>query len=140
MLKKQDEGKLSADETKAIKLSTNILEDKYLTLRKFIEAGIKCMAGNDAGIAIVGYGTFSGELDTMVEAGMTPAQAIASATKIPAEAMGLFDEVGSLEVGKQADIIAVKDDPTLNILALEKVSFVMKAGEIHLKEDSVASA
>ena len=140
MLKKQDEGKLSADETKAIKLSTNILEDKYLTLRKFIEAGIKCMAGNDAGIAIVGYGTFSGELDTMVEGGMSPSLAIASATKIPAEAMGLFDEIGSLEVGKQADIIAVKDDPTFNILALEKVSFVMKAGEIHLKEDSVASA
>jgi len=137
MLKKQDEGKLSADETKAIKLSTDILEEKYLTLRKFIKAGVKCMAGNDAGIAIVAYGTLSGELDTMVEGGMSPSMAIASATKIPAEAMGLFDEIGSLEIGKQADIIAVKDDPIVNILALEKVSFVMKAGEIHLNEVSV---
>jgi len=98
------------------------------------------MAGNDAGIAIVGYGTLSGELDTMVEAGMAPVDAIVSATKIPAEAMGLFDEIGSLEAGKQADIIAVKDDPILNILALEKISFVMKAGDIHLNQNSAASA
>jgi imidazolonepropionase-like amidohydrolase len=130
--KKQEAGTLTAADSKSIQLLPYTLEEKYKGLRKFIEAGVKCMAGNDAGINIVGYGTLSGEMDTMVEGGMSTMQVINSATKIPAEAMGLFDEIGSLEAGKQADIIAVKDDPTINILALEKVSFVMKAGEIHL--------
>lgn len=132
--KKQEKGTLTAADSKSIQLLPYVLEEKYKGLRKFIEAGVKCMAGNDAGIGIVGYGTFSGELDTMVEGGMSAALAIASATKIPAETMGLFNEIGSLEVGKQADIIGVKDDPTVNILALEEVSFVMKAGEIHLNQ------
>jgi imidazolonepropionase-like amidohydrolase len=132
--KEKESGTLTAADSKSIQRLPYVLEEKHKGLRKFIEAGVKCMAGNDAGIGIVGYGTLSGELDTMVEGGMSPALAIASATKIPAETMGLFDEIGSLEAGKQTDIIAVKEDPTVNILALEEVSFVMKAVEIHLNQ------
>ena len=128
--KKQDEGILTTAEEKDIQRVPFILEEKYNALRKFIEAGVGCMAGNDAGIPSVAYGSLSGELDTMVEGGMSPMQALVSATKTPAKAMGLYDEIGSIEVGKQADIIAVYEDPTANILALEKVSFVMKGGEV----------
>jgi imidazolonepropionase-like amidohydrolase len=132
--KKQKAGTLTPTEKKDIQRVPYILEEKYKALRKFVEAGVKCMAGNDAGIPSVAYGSLSGEMDTMVEGGMSTMQAINSATKIPAEAMGLFDEIGSLEAGKQADIIAVRDDPTGSMLALEEVSFVMKAGEVILNQ------
>jgi imidazolonepropionase-like amidohydrolase len=98
------------------------------------------MAGNDAGIPGLEFGSFSGELDTMVEGGMTPMLTIVSATKIPAEAMGLFNEIGSLEIGKQADVIAVIDDPTTNILTLENVTFVMKAGKVCFNNSITDSA
>ena len=58
---------------------------------------------------------------------------IVAATKTPAEAMKLAQTIGSLEVGKQADIIIVDEDPTDNVRALSNVSFVMRAGEIYLQ-------
>jgi imidazolonepropionase-like amidohydrolase len=129
----KDEGTLTLEDQKTLERTPYVLEEKYVALRGFCELGIKCIAGNDAGIPGLEFGSLSGELETMVEAGMTPMQAIISATKIPAEAMNLSDEIGSLEVGKQADIIATKGDPTANILELENINFVMKAGEVHLR-------
>jgi imidazolonepropionase-like amidohydrolase len=63
---------------------------------------------------------------------MTPMEAIVSATRTSAEAMDLYDKIGSVESGKQADLIAVDGDPTVDISALSRVSFVMKAGKICL--------
>ena len=88
------------------------------------------MAGNDAGIPDLEFGSLWGELDSMVEAGMTPMQAIVAATRNTAEAMDMSNEIGSIDAGKQADIIAVDGDPTRKISALEKVSFVMKGGKV----------
>jgi imidazolonepropionase-like amidohydrolase len=65
-----------------------------------------------------------------VKYGMTPAQAIQAATTVAAEMMGWQDLVGSIEKGKFADIIAVAGDPTKDITELERVSFVMKGGQV----------
>jgi imidazolonepropionase-like amidohydrolase len=130
LILKQKEGTLTPDERETIKYIPKVLEEKYVALRGFLEAGVTCMAGNDAGIPGLEFGTFWGELDTLVEGGMSSVQALVSATLIPAEIMGLETEIGSLEVGKQADIIAVADDPTKNIGTLEQVQLVMKAGDI----------
>jgi len=66
----------------------------------------------------------------MVKFGMTPLQAIRAATIEAAQLMGWQDRVGSIEVGKFADLVAVLGDPTADITELERVKFVMKAGHI----------
>jgi imidazolonepropionase-like amidohydrolase len=70
------------------------------------------------------------EFAAMVKAGLTPTEALQAATTHAADLLGLSSEVGSLEQGKAADIIAVTGDPTKDIHAMESVVFVMKAGKI----------
>ena len=70
------------------------------------------------------------EFAAMVKAGLTPTEALQTATTHAAELLGLSNEIGSLEKGKAADIIAVSGDPTKDIQAMKTVVFVMKAGEI----------
>ncbi|HKW25228.1 MAG TPA: amidohydrolase family protein [Terriglobales bacterium] len=70
------------------------------------------------------------EFAAMVKGGLTPIEALQAATTHAAELLGLSSEIGSLEPGKAADIIAVPGDPTKDIHAMETVVFVMKAGKI----------
>ena len=67
----------------------------------------------------------------MVGNGMSPAAAIRSATVGAADLLGRSDSIGTIEPGKDADIIAVAGDPTENVRLLESVGFVMKHGRIH---------
>lgn len=71
------------------------------------------------------------EAEYYVEAGMTPLQALRSATFETARMLGVTDEVGSLEVGKYADIVAVPTDPVADISALRNINFVMKGGQVY---------
>jgi imidazolonepropionase-like amidohydrolase len=66
----------------------------------------------------------------MVQDGMAPMQAIQSATTVAAEMLGWQDQIGSIEKGKYADIIAVSGDPIKDITELQHVSFVMKGGKV----------
>ena len=66
----------------------------------------------------------------MVDLGMTPIDALKSATANDAELLGIAQKVGTLEKGKLADIVAMPGDPTSDITATERVSFVMKEGKI----------
>jgi imidazolonepropionase-like amidohydrolase len=66
----------------------------------------------------------------MVEYGMTPAQALHTATTVNAAMMGWQDRVGSIEGGKFADIIAVSGNPLDDITEMQRVKFVMKGGEV----------
>jgi imidazolonepropionase-like amidohydrolase len=66
----------------------------------------------------------------MVKFGMTPAQAIRAATSSAADLIGRTKDVGTLEAGKFADVIAVTSDPLQDVRALENVSFVMKGGVV----------
>ena len=66
----------------------------------------------------------------MVDLGMAPIDALKSATSNDAELLGIRQKVGTLEKGKLADVIAVPGDPTADITATERVSFVMKEGKI----------
>jgi imidazolonepropionase-like amidohydrolase len=70
------------------------------------------------------------EFAAMVKAGLTATEALQTATTHGAELLGLSRDIGSLEQGKAADIIAVSGDPTKDIHAIETVVFVMKAGRV----------
>jgi imidazolonepropionase-like amidohydrolase len=67
----------------------------------------------------------------MVKYGMTPAQAIRAATSSAADLIGRSKDVGTIEPGKYADIIAVDSDPLTDVRALEQVGFVMKGGVVY---------
>ena len=69
------------------------------------------------------------EMELMAEAGMTPAEVLRSATATPARMMGIEDLVGTVEVGKRADLIVVRGDPLANISALRELEWVIKDGE-----------
>ena len=76
------------------------------------------------------WGSAGRQFRVMVEYGMTPMQAIRSATKDAAEAMGWSADVGAITPGRWADIIAVNGDPLTNIRELEEVDVVIKGGTI----------
>jgi imidazolonepropionase-like amidohydrolase len=71
------------------------------------------------------------EFKYMVDWGMSPAEAIRSATVTASELMAMQNQIGTIEVGKLADIIAVSGDPLKDITALQKVDFVMKGGVVY---------
>ena len=70
------------------------------------------------------------EMELMVEAGMTPVEVLRSATVIPAHMMGIEHLVGTIEIGKRADLIVVRGNPLEDIAALRDIEWVMKDGEI----------
>ncbi len=72
-------------------------------------------------------------------AGMTPARAIQSGTMVNAEVLGWQDQIGSIDKGKYADLIAVSGDPLADITELQRVKFVMKGGKV-IKNDLLQSA
>lgn len=98
------------------------------------EAGANMAFGSDAGV--YPHGTNARQFAKMVEWGMSPMQAIYTATLSNATLFGLEDEIGSISVGKSADLIAVEGDPLRNIRELEDVDFVMKDGVVYLNEIS----
>lgn len=97
--------------------------------KKAVEAGVKIAFGTDSGVSA--HGDNAQEFKLMVDNGMTPMQAIISATKSAADLLGESDSVGSLSNGKYADIIAVKGNPLDDISLLENVDFVMKGGKVY---------
>ena len=97
-------------------------------LRKAVPAGVKIAFGTDAGVSK--HGRNADEFELMVEHGMTPAAAIQAATVNAARLLGLEAEIGTLEPGKRADLIAVAGDPLADVTVLKAVSFVMKDGVV----------
>ena len=99
--------------------------------RKAVAAGVKLSFGTDSGVCP--YGQDAKQFAWMVKYGMTPMQAIQAATRNSADLLGHSDLIGSMAVGKSADIIAVDGDPLADISALEKMAFVMKEGRVYVK-------
>src|SRR5213596_2444196 len=106
--------------------------------RNAVKVGVKISFGTDA--AVFPHGQNAKEFKLMVDLGMTPIDALKSATAIDAELLGLAQKLGTLEKGKLADIIAMPGDPTQDITATERVSFVMKEGKIIRNGPATASA
>jgi len=97
-------------------------------VKKAFAAGVKIGLGTDA--AVYPHGLNAHELAAYVGLGMTPLQAIQTATINDADLLGWSDKVGTVEPGKFADIIAVDGDPLADVTVLEHVRFVMKGGDV----------
>lgn len=98
------------------------------TLKKAFAAGLKVGFGTDA--AVYPHGLNAHEFAVYVRLGMTPLQAIQTATINDADLLGWSSKVGTLEPGKWADVIAVEGDPLKDVTTLEHVKFVMKGGHL----------
>lgn len=99
--------------------------------RKAVAAGVKVAFGTDAGVFPHGWN--ARQFRFMAQWGMSPMQAIQSATVGAADLLGWQNRVGSVSAGKSADIIAVTGDPLQDITVLENVPFVMKGGVVYKK-------
>ncbi len=133
-------GKYVADKAKQPGFYPAIIARKALQVgpqiaATFAEAyknGVKIAFGTDSGVSI--HGENAKEFVYMVEGGMKPMEAIQTSTLHAATLMRIYNSVGSISPGKLADIVAVNEDPTLNIKTMLSVTFVMKEGVVYKNE------
>jgi len=126
--KKAAAAQLTPAEQQRLTILPGVIASKLTALQGFLTAGVRVVAGNDAGLPYTGFGCLWQELDAMTAGGMTALQAITAATRTAARAIGLQDRIGSIQSGKQADLLVVDGDPTADISALCRVRLVMQAG------------
>ena len=109
------------------------LADKQETFARAMRSGVKIAAGSDAGFDHVHHGRNARELMFMVEAGMSPLQAIRAATQVAAEVMGLGERTGTLQPGRWLDAVVVSGDPLADIRVLQdpaRIQVVIQGGRL----------
>lgn len=102
------------------------------SLQRAVPAGVRIAFGTDAGVSK--HGRNADEFELMIKNGMTPATAIEAATVNAADLLGVSAEIGTLEPGKRADVIAVAGDPLTDVTTLKTVAFVMRDGRVYKDE------
>lgn len=110
---------------------SDFIRRNYETAQKAFKAGVRMVAGSDA--VFNGWGLNMRELEWFVKMGMTPAQALKTATTTPAAMLGMEKSLGAVAPGFLADIVAVDGDPLANITVVtskDKVRWVMKGGQV----------
>lgn len=122
---------VTARSTERVKRS---LEHGADVARKALRAGVRVALGGDYGFFWIRHGTYARELETFVDyVGWTPMQAIVAATKTGGQILGMESEVGTLEVGKFADLLLVDGNPLADIRVLQdkaRLNLIVKGGEI----------
>jgi imidazolonepropionase-like amidohydrolase len=114
------------------------IKRNYATAQKAYKAGARMLVGSDA--VYNGFGLNMRELTWFVKMGMTPEQAMQTATVLPAEALGMEKSLGSVAPGYFADIVAVQGDPLADVqVAIKNVSWVMKGGSVVVDKTRTAS-
>ncbi len=116
------------------------MEASREAFRLALEVGVPIAAGTDCGAPGHPHGTLPEELRLMVEAGATQVQALSFGTAAAAELLGLGDELGTLEPGKKADLVAVAGVPLKDIEALRGAQLVLRGGvEMRSDEPRIAA-
>jgi imidazolonepropionase-like amidohydrolase len=103
-------------------------ENSIASFQRALRAGVKIAAGTDAGGSPARHGFIAREIELMVESGMAPKDALESATRVAADLLGIQDEAGTLEVGKQADMVLIDGDPLSDPHALTNIWAVFQGG------------
>jgi imidazolonepropionase-like amidohydrolase len=110
----------------------DLMKERYKVrcehISELLQHGVRMAAGSDCGWSYYAFGGFRHELESLSSCGLGPAKALRAGTLDSATAMGLGDQVGSLEAGKLADLLIVDGDPLLDLTALGQVAAVFLAG------------
>lgn len=115
-----------------------VLSSRYANARKLRELGAKIMICTDAGVRFTRFEDFSQSLVCAVQAlGLSPLETVHRATQVPADALGLGDEIGSVTVGKRADLVVVEGDPASNIADMSRVRQVWTSGRPVAQGESI---
>ena len=125
----QEEGRKGTMPADFLDHDRELGEAQRKNFTKVLHVGVKLAFGTDAGVCP--YGTDAKQFAYMVKYGMTPMQAIQSATSSAADLIGRSNEFGSIKPGKYADLVAVEGDPLKDVTLLENVRFVMKDGKVY---------
>ena len=112
-----------------IEKSERATDAQIESFRRAVEAGVRIAAGNDGGTPFNLSDNLVSELERMVVAGMSPAEALATANGNAAELLHMADQIGTVEQGKLADLVVLDADPLVDISALRQVHVVIKAGQ-----------
>ena len=127
----REEGRLTdteASELSALEKRAEALFDLFGKVLEYVPRD-RILAGTDSGPGGMSFGHVDYELQVLAWAGLTPMEALLSATHNPARALRLDNEIGTIEVGKVADLVAVQGDPSLDVGAFSRVKAVFQAGK-----------
>lgn len=127
---KRDAGTISpTEETELIALEAR-MEPRLDIMRRMLDLGMKdrIVPGTDSGVQNFAFGHLDYDLQILTQIGFTPAEALLSATQTSADAMGMADQIGTLEAGKIADLVALDGDPTKDIGACSRIKAVFLEG------------
>ena len=126
--RKRLEGGLTPQEEQTLDAERHKYEARLEVCRQLIATGARMIGGTDCGWGTYAFGRFHDELNDMVEAGLSTSQALLASTRDAADALGLLDQIGTLEAGKEADLLVVDGDPTQDINHLASTVAVFKDG------------
>ena len=128
---KRDSGTISTEEATELQRLEARAEVRLDVMRRMLDYGLhdRIVPGTDSGVGSLAFGHLDYDLQLLVEVGFTPAEALISATRISAEAIGMGDEFGTIAPGKIADLVAFESDPTKDVDAFSRVAAVFQAGQ-----------
>ncbi len=128
---KRDTDTISPDEATELQQLEARAEGRLDVMRRMLDYDLRdrIVPGTDSGVGNLAFGHLDYDLQLLVQVGFTPAEALISATRISAEAIGMADEIGTIAPGKVADLVAFGSDPTDDVEAFSRVIAVFQAGQ-----------
>ena len=127
---KRDSGTFSSEEEREMKELEARAELRLDVMRRMLDYDLRdrIVPGTDSGVGDLAFGHLDYDLQLLVRVGFTPAEALEAATRISADAIGQGEELGTIEAGKVADLVAFDGDPTTDVSAFSRVVAVFQAG------------
>jgi imidazolonepropionase-like amidohydrolase len=131
LYRRVEAGTITAGEEQDLKRMEARSEKPLDTVRGMLACGLKgqIIPGTDCGVGNLEFGHLDYDMALLVRAGFTLGEALLAATKVSAEAIGMGDQIGSIEAGKVADLAAFAGDPTTNLAALSQTVAVFQQGQ-----------